>query len=210
MCSSFSKSCICSWRLFLSNSEWPCGGSVGWSQGVLLCGLQHFFSLEEAENGSSPSLLCGTQRYKYLWLQGDACVVFLLHADPGQGSEASEVSAGPEKSYLGWVSQNSRMNNFFSLFTSSKIPTTITCHRIPSTAPKSCQKSKGSWFSSLYWELLCFLFKDKTFNYLTVHCSQSGLMGHFSYLLACSKAKTFGYYSRSLHVLSQSSVGTVH
>lgn len=50
------------------------------------------FSLEEAEKGSSPSLLHGTLRHKYLCLQGAACVVFLLHADPGQGSEATEVS----------------------------------------------------------------------------------------------------------------------
>lgn len=81
------------------------------------------FSLEEAENGSSPSLLRGTLRHKYLCLQGAACVVFLLHADPGQSSEASEVSTGLKKSYLGWVSLNSRRNNFFALFTSSTIPT---------------------------------------------------------------------------------------
>lgn len=43
------------------------------------------FSLEEVENGSSPSLLHETQRHKYLCLEGAAYVFFLFHTDPGHG-----------------------------------------------------------------------------------------------------------------------------
>lgn len=57
--------------------------------------------LEEVKNGSSPSLLSETQRHKHLCLQAAACVVFLLHADPGQSYKASEISTGLKKSYQG-------------------------------------------------------------------------------------------------------------
>lgn len=124
----------------------------------------------------------------------------LTQGTAGQGNSWSlRFSTGLEKSYLGWISQNSRTKNFFFGVYIQQNPYTITRHRIPSTAQKSVRRARVLGLAASMENYFVSCLKTRhliIWSYIVLTPHATGTMGQFSYLWTCSKAKTFGYYSK--------------
>ena len=146
--------------------------------------------------------------------------VFLLCADPGQrwmGIPTVSKALNGTAEVISGMSKPEQQNkeDFFSVFASSKMPTQslVTEYQTQSWKHVRWARVLGSAASIENDFVSCLKTRHLIiWSYIVLTPHAAGMMEHFSYLLRCSKAKTFEYYSKeeAAHIVPVLSIYLSH